>query len=142
MAILITPDEHATSRVNNELSVGSDMQFQRKWWRFEKVIWWLLLFVVVGALLGVFGRGFLAKSKASTKDGSIQVEYDRFARYSTPSTIRVEFGPQAEHDGKVQLWASNDLLKTLGYQRVAPEPVQSVLDRGGVLYTFPALASP
>jgi hypothetical protein len=142
MATLITPDENATSRVNNELSLGSDMEFQRKWWRFEKVVWWLLLLVVVAALCGVFGRGFLAHAKTAAKDGSMRVEYDRFARFSTPSMIRVEFGATAAHEGKVQLWASNDLMKTLGAQRVVPQPLESTLASGGVVYTFPVQASP
>jgi len=98
--------------------------------------------VILAALFGLLGRGFLARATVAARDGSMRVQYDRIARYSTPSVLRVEFGGAAVHDRRVQLWVSDDLLKSLGNQRVTPEPTASVLDSGGVLYTFPVLTSP
>lgn len=134
------PVEDSISKVNNEIAVGSDPEFQRRWLRFEHGLWVVFTLLVVLDLLGFFGRGYMAKAKAHTADGTLAVQYDRIARYSTPSIMTVQFGPSAIHAGKVQLWVSEDVIKKLGTQRVVPQPASSVIGQGGVLYTFPVTA--
>lgn len=50
--------------------------------------------------------------------------------------ITVHFSPSAIRDGKVQLWASDTLLKSLGAQRTMPGADRSTLDGGGVIYSW------
>ena len=45
-------------KVNNDLAVGEDLEFQRRWWRFEKIVWPLLMLFVVVVLFVVFGCGW------------------------------------------------------------------------------------
>ncbi len=136
------PVEESIERVNDEVAVGSDLEFQRKWWRFTRAIWIVFTAIVIADLLGCFGRGYFANARLRTNDSSMDVKYERIERFSTPSILRIEFGPSAIHDGKVQLWVSDTLIDALGNQRVIPEPVTSVVDRGGVLYTFGAASTP
>jgi hypothetical protein len=136
------PVEDSIAKVNNEIAVGSDPDFQRRWLRFEHGLWVLFTLVVVLDLLGFFGRGYMAKAKASTTDGTLNVQYERIARYSTPSIMTVQFGRSAIHEGKVQLWVSEGVIKSLGTQRVVPQPASSVIGQGGILYTFPVTAPP
>jgi hypothetical protein len=136
------PVEDTVAMVNNELAVGADLKFQRRWWRFERVIWVLFTLVVILDLAGAFGRGYLANGHARTSDGSLDVHYERIERFSTPSILRVEFGPGAIDKDKVRLWVSDSLVKALGTQRVIPQPSDSVLGNGGILYTFPATRTP
>lgn len=131
------PVEDSVAKINEELAVGSDMDFQHRWWRFERAVWVLFTLIVIADVLGCFGRGFLAKAQVRAPDGSLDVQYERVERFSTPSILRAKFGVDAIHDGKVQLWVSNSLVKNLGNQRVIPQPAESVLDNGGILYTFP-----
>jgi hypothetical protein len=134
-------DDHI-QRVNDDVAVGSDLEFQRKWWRFERFTWAVLVLLVAADLLGFFGRGYFAKSRVLTSDGSMQVQYERVERAATPSILMVQFGPSAIHDGRVQLWASETLVKQLGAQRVIPQPLSSVIGEGGILYTFEATKIP
>jgi hypothetical protein len=136
------PVEDTVAMVNNELAVGADLKFQRRWWRFERVIWVLFTLLVILDLAGAFGRGYLANGHARTSDGSLDVHYERIQRFSTPSILRVEFGPGAIDKDKVRLWVSDSLVKALGTQRVIPQPSDSVLGNGGILYTFPATRTP
>jgi hypothetical protein len=92
--------------------------------------------------LGVFGRGWFAKAERKTADGSMDVKYERIERFRTPSLLAVQFGPAAIHDGKIQLWASESLVKPLGAQRIIPEPVNSAIGDGGILYSFAATNNP
>lgn len=136
------PVEDTLSKVNDEIDVGSDLEFQRSWWRFERVAWIAFAALIVVDLLGFLGRGYFAKAQVLTRDGTMNVQYERIERYSTPSILTVQFGPSAIHDGNVRLWASESLVKRLGAQRVIPEPAASVLGDGGILYTFAATKTP
>ena len=54
----------------------------------------------------------------------------------------MKFGPGAIKDGKVQLWVSDDLVRSLGASRVVPQPQISQVGNGGSTYVFPASALP
>jgi hypothetical protein len=132
------PVQDTVPQINNELAVGEDLEFQRKWWRFEHVIWAVFTLIIIADVAGVFGRGPLAKTQMRSADGSVEVKYERVERFETPAVLSIKFGPQAIRDGKIQLWVSQDILKSLGVQRVVPQPESSALVSDGMLYTFPA----
>lgn len=137
-----SPVEDSVSKVNNELAVGSDPEFQIRWERFESIVWVVLTIFILLSLAGVFGRGPAAKAHKQASDGSLDVKYERVQRFGTPSVMTVNFPQSSIHDGSVQLWASDNLVKPLGAQRVVPQPTQSVIGGGGILYTFPATTTP
>jgi hypothetical protein len=60
------PVEDSVARVNYEVAVGEDLEFQRKWWKFENAAWVLFTLIIIIDLLGVFGRGPVAKAKHRT----------------------------------------------------------------------------
>jgi hypothetical protein len=128
--------------VNNEVAVGEDLGFQRQWWRFESALWIFFAFLVLLDLLGVFGRGWLANAQMKTNDGAMDVHFERVERFSSPSILNVEFGPNAIHDGKVQLWVNEKVVKELGNQRIVPQPISSVIGDDGITYTFDATHPP
>jgi hypothetical protein len=136
------PVQDSISKVNDEVAVGSDLEFQRKWWRFEKIVWSIFSLIVVLTLAGAFGKGPLANAQKQTQDGSVTTKYERVERYGAPSILTVQFQPVAIKNGQVQLWVGSELVKALGNQRVIPQPEKSVLDHGGILYTFPSAAVP
>ncbi len=132
------PVEDLGHRVDDAISVGEDLEFQEKWWKFESVVWSIFALLLVLDLLGFFGRGWLAYARAATPDGSISLKYERIERTMTPSTLRVDFGPHAARDGKYKLFVSANLVQALGNQRIAPQPEVSEVGGGGYTYTFPA----
>jgi hypothetical protein len=136
------PVRDSVAKVNDELAVGSDLQFQRRWWKFERGVWIFFTLLIGLDILGVFGRGPLAKARLHASDGSAEVTYERVERHGTPSILTVHFGPGVVEDGKVRLWVSDDLIRDLGNQRVSPQPESSTLEHGGIIYTFPAGAPP
>ncbi len=136
------PVTDSVAKVNDEVAVGSDLKFQHRWWRFERAIWVLFFCAVILDALGVFGRGWAANAQRKTPDGSMTVKYERIERFHTPSILEVQFGANAIQNGKIQLWASDTLLKPLGTQRVIPQPASSVIGQGGIIYTFPATINP
>jgi hypothetical protein len=136
------PIEDSVAKVNDEIAVGEDLEFQRKWWRFENIAWIFFALIIVLDLAGLFGRGPLARAQRHAADRTIDVKYERIERTDSPSILTIQFAQSAIHDGKIRLFVSNSLVKELGAQRVIPAPQETVVGEGGLTYTFLASAPP
>jgi hypothetical protein len=97
------PVEDSVPKVSNAVAVGEDLDFQRKWWRFEKVVCFFFLLILVCDLLGLFGRGWLAKATRKTTDGALTLNCERIERASTPSVMTLQFASSAIVDGHIQV---------------------------------------
>ncbi len=51
------PVEDTVPKVNDEVAVGDDLEFQRRWAIAERIIWAVLVVFLVLSFLGAFGRG-------------------------------------------------------------------------------------
>lgn len=136
------PVDDSVPKVGNELAVGEDLDFQHHWWRFEHLVWILFTVILALNLLGLFGRGPLVNKRLKTNDGAMMIEYEHIERFKTPSILTVHFGTAAVHDGKIQLWVSQSVVKSLGNQRIIPQPAASVISQNGILYTWLASDHP
>ena len=134
--------EDTVAKVDDELAVGEDLAFQRKWWIFEKWVWRFFALIVIADLLGAFGRGPLANASKKSSDGAVTVHYERVERFSTPSILRIQVDPAAVHHGQIRLWMSTSLVTRLGNQRIIPQPASSQIVQNGVVYTFPSDGGP
>jgi hypothetical protein len=137
-----SPVEDSVARVNDEVAVGEDLDFQRKWWRFENAAWVFFTLIIVLDLAGLFGRGPIARAERRSTDGTIDVKYERIERTNSPSILTVQFAQPAIQDGKIKLYVSESLVKELGTQRVIPAPLDTVVGNAGLTYTFPASKAP
>lgn len=131
-----SPVEDSVAKVNNEIAVGSDLAFQRRWWKYERAVWAIFAIIVLLDVLGAFGRGPIAKAQVQPPDRSFTLKYEFIERFRTPSILSVLFAPGAIHNGQVQLWLCQNYVDPLGNQRIIPQPVSSVPLDGGILYTF------
>lgn len=129
-------------KVDGSLAVGEDVEFQRKWWRFEKVVWSFFVLVLIADLLGLLGRGPLANAERQTGDGALRIKYERVLRENTSSILTILPESTAVHAGNLQLFVSDSIVKQLGAQRVIPQPATSTVGNGGVTYSFPAATLP
>jgi hypothetical protein len=136
------PVEDSVAKVNDEVAVGEDLDFQRKWWRFENAAWVVFTLIIVLDLAGLFGRGPIAKAERRSADGAMDIKYERIERTDSPSILTIQFAQSAIQNGKIQLYISNSLVKQLGTQRVIPAPQTSVIGDRGLTYTFPASRAP
>ena len=124
-------------KVDNAVAVGEDLRVQERWWTFERVVWIVFAVILLADVLGVFGRGWLAKAELKNPESGIEVKYERVQRAMTPSVVSIQFSPAAVHNGNVELYVSDSLVKDLGESRVIPQPEHSTIGDGGVLYSFP-----
>ena len=124
-------------KIDNAVAVGEDLRFQERWWSFERIIWGFFALILLADVLGVFGRGWLAKAEIKNPNTSMFVKYERVQRAMTPSVVSIQFLPAAVHNNNVQIYVSNSMVKDLGMSRIIPQPAQSTIGDGGILYTFP-----
>ncbi len=136
------PVEDTIGKVNDEVAVGEDLVFQRRWWKFERAVWLFFAFLVLLDVLGIFGRGPLSKAHKQSPDGALRVDYEWVERFSTPSILTVRFGPGAVKTGMVRILVSGEVVQQLGNQRIIPEPLNSATAKNGVIYTFSATDNP
>ncbi|HVX57461.1 MAG TPA: hypothetical protein VHA37_07050 [Candidatus Saccharimonadales bacterium] len=134
--------EDSVPKVDREIAVGENLPFMRKWWKFEHVLWGVLLLVVAADGLGALGRGWLAKARLKTSDGALTIDYEKIVRASTPTQMTFRFGPEAIHNGRILLFVGQSVVRPLGARRIAPDPAQSTIGAGGITYTFPAKQAP
>jgi hypothetical protein len=136
------PVVDSVPKAADEVAVGEDLKFQRKWWMFERVIWSFFVLVLLCDLLGVFGRGWLAKAKRSTPDQALTLDYERVERSGSPSVMTLRFGSAAAHNGHIQVFVGNEVIRGLGARRISPEPATSALTDGGITYIFDSGSTP
>jgi hypothetical protein len=134
-------DDSNIPKLDNELAVGFDPKFEKKWWRTERISWTVMLLFVIAGLCGFFGRGPWSRCQVSDPSAGMTVKYERVVRYKTPASIVVHFYPETGQQQQVLLSINNTIVQQLGEQRVVPQPAQSTLTKEGLLYTFPAYGS-
>ena len=137
-----SPIQDSVPKIDKKLAVGEDLNFQRRWWKFERAIWIIFLLILIADVLGLFGRGWLSKARQSDSAQTLTLDYERVARASTPSIMTLRFGPNAIHNGHIQLYVSDSVVKPLGAQRISPQPAVSALGNDGITYTFDATQLP
>ena len=136
------PVSDSVAQVDREVAVGEDLDFQRRWWRFERAIWVLFVVILLLDLAGAFGRGPLAHAELHTPDGELRVNYERIERNGTPSMLTITLGPRSTAHGTATISLSDSVVSGLGTQRVIPQPATTVVGRDGLTYTFPVAGGP
>jgi len=136
------PVGDSVARVNEEVAVGEDLEFQRSWWRFERIVWSCFMIIIALDLAGAFGRGPLAHARITSADHSLSVRYERIQRTGTPSVMTIRIDAEAVRGGEATLFVSDKLVSALGAQRIIPQPATTRVGNGGLTYTFPVTSPP
>ena len=79
-------------RVNDELEVGYDEMFERRWKVAQDVGLVVMVLFLLVCLSGLLGRGPFSHRTASAPDGSLRVDYEPMAREGTPTQVAEPMG--------------------------------------------------
>lgn len=121
-----------------EIGEAQDTRFQEREWRVQRAGWVALAVFVIGATLGLFGPGPLSLSSVASSEGTLQVQYYRFARLGRDAMVTVTVAPDVVSDGVVDVWWNSPYLDEMKVNGVTPEPdtVTGIDER--VRYAFAA----
>jgi hypothetical protein len=112
----------------DSIEVGSDLDFEKRWRRVQRVLWTVMSLVVVAGLLGLFGRGPLSHGKAIGRSAS--AEFERFARFKTPAQITF-LVPGGISGSSLDVFVDAPLLESLRIEQTKPQPVDMRAEPGG-----------
>jgi hypothetical protein len=119
----------------DSLTIDEDLEFQRRSWRAQRIGQSLVALFVLGGLLGVFGRGWLAEREASAP--GITVNYPGFLRLQAPAeiTVRLALDPSAR-ERAVELWLDDAIAERFEFTEIMPEPESRRLQDGRPVHRF------
>jgi hypothetical protein len=118
-----------------DLELNEDLPFQYREWRFQRFGWVLIGVFVAAGLAGAFGGGLLSQTRVSAPDGSLQVEYERFARMDAPTRVTITmFAPSPERQVRVEL--DRAYLDAVVIEQMAPVSQQVLTKSDRVVHVF------
>ena len=121
------------------LHIDEHMGFRRRLWRVQQWAIPFMILIVVLALLGGFGYGYLGQGKAGDETDAVWLSYDRLAQAQAPTELTAHI-TRIEGD-KVQLWIGSDFLSQVTIDRIQPEPAESKLEHDRVVFEYPVAAN-
>ena len=104
-----------------------DIGFQRRQWRVERFGWAVMVVVIGAAIAGVFGGGgLIAHTTASDSARSTEVQYARFARYASPTTLDVNVAASAS-GRPIRVRVSDRYLSAMKVRAITPPPTSTAI---------------
>jgi hypothetical protein len=117
-----------------KLEIEEDLLFQKREWLIQRIGWTLMLLVMCSALLGVFGSGPVSKTVINQSD-KLSLEYERFARYESPTSLKIKVNSPGENN-EAHIWISRNYLDDVKIERIVPEPQNVRAEGEWLVYVF------
>lgn len=121
-----------------DIETGSDLSFERRWWRIQRVCWVVLGLLLAGGVAGLFGHGPLSEATADAAGGGVHVRYQRVARRETPALLTVRLAGPALASGSIRLRLTRTPGDRMQLKQVIPAPLSTEPLADGVRFTFAA----
>lgn len=118
------------------LELEQDLAFETAEWRAVRVTWIVLLLVMVGTGLGLFGAGPLSSVSLPAPDAPFSVEYGRFGRFGASMRLAVQVPPDA--DGAIRFSLNQEFVQAFRIDTITPDPAEARLVPDGIEYRFDA----
>lgn len=129
----------AKSSDSDTLGIADNLTFQRRTWTVQRVGWTIMVFIIIAALFGVFGKGPVSHGHLGDDASPLRADYDRFLRLNSPTQLTVYAGEGAiRPDSTVELWIDRAWLSKMEINGITPEPDKARLLADRIVYTFRA----
>ncbi len=115
-------DQHDEER-SRHYPVQENMAWQRVEWRIQRLGYVFLFAVVILGACGLFSKGVLSEGVATSKEGALQVEYERFGLLDSDMVMTIRVKPQ--HSGRFTLNISGQEMENFQIQSLQPQPQQA-----------------
>lgn len=122
--------------MSNGPQIDQDLKFQRCQWRAQRIGWVLMGLALLAALAGLLGPGPLSRSVAADASGLLHVEYNRFDRASSPTTLKIRLGPGASRGGSLRLWIDRSFVELVEIKDIQPTPAHVAVDGHRLVYSI------
>jgi hypothetical protein len=120
----------------DSLEINEDRPHEKCFWRVERAAWAIWFLVLLAALAGLLGPGPLSKKVRSDSDQRLRVEYNRFDRYQSPATLKIDVRPDVAEDNEIKLALNRTFIEAIELRRIDPEPDSTETDGESIVYIF------
>lgn len=119
------------------LQLPEATEFHRRAWLLQRIACALLGLVVLAALLGAFGGGWLSRSSADDGRG-MHLEYERVARRDAHTRLDLHLGGDAATTarGTREIRIARTWLEDVRIQSIVPPPRDTLAQAGALHYRF------
>jgi hypothetical protein len=117
-----------------KLEIDEDPIFQKREWLIQRIGWALMLSVIGSALLGVFGSGPVSKTAINQSD-KLSLEYERFARYESPTSLKIKVNSAGEND-EAHIRINRNYLDGVKIEMIVPQPQNVRAEGEWLVYVF------
>jgi len=118
------------------MEIDEAMEFQRRSWIVQRIGWVFFALVLLLACLGLFGNGPLSDAKAGQENGTLWLEYPRFARFKDEFRITAHVNSGTATEGETMIQLDREYLERVEVSNIIPEPDAEINAPGQVTYVF------
>ncbi|HVE89755.1 MAG TPA: hypothetical protein VNA44_08635 [Burkholderiaceae bacterium] len=120
--------------MTNSLQIEDHQDFQRRQWRAERIGWLAMALLIVAAVAGLLGGGgVLADASSASADGRSRVEYQRFARKGSTTTLEI-IAASGERELRIRI--DERYLSAMSLRSITPPPLATVLSERSYTFSF------
>jgi hypothetical protein len=120
------------------LQIARHEVFQQREWKAQRAGWVAIVLFVLAALVGLLGRGPLSWATATSQDGLVEVDYQRFTHLEADDMISIVVAPAAVTGDTVEIELAEEWLRSVEVRGMTPEPQEQVATPYGVRLTVSA----
>lgn len=126
----------ATVHRIDDIELGCDLAFERRWWRIQRIGWVVLTLLLLGGVIGFFGHGPVSEATANPSGSKLQVHYDRLARRETPTLLQLRLEKAALASGEVRIRLNRALMDDMQLKQIIPQPLSAQPLADGARFIF------
>ncbi len=108
-------------RVNEELEVGFNQGFERRWSRAERFGYGVMLLFALAGLGGVFGRGAFSHRTAGGGAAAMTVDFEPVTRSQSPTQVTFHLDNPTDRP-TLRLFLDNQVVEPMGLGKILPQP--------------------
>lgn len=102
----------------------------------QRIAWAVMAALVLLALAGAFGGGWLAQAQVAAADGSLTLDYDRVLRADAPTQLRLTLSRSASAGEIAELTLPSGYLEQIQVDAIVPPPLRARSGPDGITYAF------
>lgn len=121
-------------RVNDELEVGFDQKFERKWLWGQRVGRIVMVLFTVAGLAGLMGRGPYSHRTVAAEGTGLKVDFEPVARSQTTTQVTLHVSNPTTSPTE-ELFIGSNTVEPMGLTRMIPDPVLTKILPNGLMMT-------
>lgn len=121
--------------VNDELEVGFNLAFERRWWRAEFIGRLVMLAFIAAGLAGLMGRGPYSHHTLQTRAHDFAVDFEPVARNGTSTQVTLHLtAPRSARPVTVTI--NSAFVEPMGLGQIIPRPSSQTAGHAEIAMTF------